>query len=200
MKIEISNNKHGIEKIILSVEEGIVELIIKAENDPTGKLLAESLEFQKTAAMDAGTYELDSFNVKLPIPNHICMKGDIENILDMLKKLQVVDVGYLDKLEGEIISISFQGKPPMSAFFAVKSTPSTDYYSESNEEEDLALLLKIEEEDKEAKILELFSSFRQEDRDNILKFSVLLKSVPSEKISELVDRVNEGKKSFGMKV
>jgi len=175
MKIETSDNKYGIENIIISVEEKTVELIIKVENVPIGKRLAEALEFQKTVAMDEGTYELDSFNVKLPAPNHIRMQGNIENILDMLKKLQVVDAGCLDELKSKIKSISFSGNSPMSDFFAVKSTPNAE------QEEDLSLLSSIEEENKEAAILELFSSFKQEDRQNVLKFYELVEKLGANK-------------------
>ncbi len=148
IEIEIPDNKYGIRKIVLSVEEKTVGLSVKADDDPTGMNLAKNLLSQKTARVDEGDYEPNSFNVKLPKSNYILMRGDLENIVDLLEKTQAVSVEISKQLKDHIKPISFQAKLPIS-----------DFFSEKSEDEGTSL---------ENRVQELIGSFRDEDRQKAL--------------------------------
>ncbi len=184
-EIVIPNNQYGIEKAMLDTEAQTLELVLKKkDNDPTGKIFAMGLVFQKKMAMAIGKYKMDSFTVKLPEINHIVMKGCIDNVVDMLKTAEVVDEAIAIELEclvgkmtysshdseknsSEIVE-KYMPSPPVSSFFATEQEERGGSVKEGADPR------SQKKEEREYRVISFFKSLSFEGKENIRDFLKLL--------------------------
>ncbi len=170
-EIEVRDNKYGIEKIVLSEGENFintasVELIVNILGDPKGEKFAENILFHQDMAISENDYEPDSFNVKLPVANHIKMTGNIKDIVDFLKTIKIVDIDTIQTLENYIKPFLSQSSQSRSDFFNAK--PKSDLSSDD----------KL---DVEGEVRELINSFKPEDRPKALTLLKLSGKLEPEK-------------------
>lgn len=159
-ELKVENNKYGIERVTLSIEEGsadqsIIELVIKPGSQPETQKFAENLAFQQDMAVSEGECDLDSFKIILTSSTQIRLIGNTQDIIYLLKSREAIDKEIIAKLEKYIEFFLKQRQAPVTDFFA--GEPKSQVESGENKIE----VIK--------QIKALLDRFSENDRKEILK-------------------------------
>lgn len=195
------DNQHGIEKMILDTEAQGLELVLKEkESDPTGKDFAMALVSQKRIAMAIGRYEVDSFTIKLPEKNHIVMKGRVDNMVDMLKTVEIIDESIAKQLDDLVAKMGYNSddseKPSSELMEEYRpASPISSFFSAEEKRRDSGAREEIDrkpskKEEEKHKVIIFFKSLGSEEKESIKEFLTLLGELTSLERDEVLQKLS----------